>query len=154
MAMGGDQAFPSNKNRDVWKPPRVSSSFTAVQRKPWSFQMHGDLEQFCSAEIQHMAEMPGGTLQYHPGNWLQSPGNPEMNRSLAFLQRKEKRLKELMLRTRNQFRNSYVETGSVSFMTAVVYLPSLGQIRSPVKSKNSFQWLVQHLDQACACHLS
>lgn len=33
MPMGGTHVFPSHKNRDVWKPHRVSSSFTADQRK-------------------------------------------------------------------------------------------------------------------------
>lgn len=69
-----------------------------------------------------------------------------------FCRGKKKRL-ELMWR-RNKFRNSYMKTGSVSLMTAVVYPPSLDQIWSPLKYRNSFQWLVQHLDQACACHLS
>lgn len=68
MPTGGTRAFPSHKDRDVWKPPRVSSGFTADQRKSYSFQRHVDLEQIYSGKVQHMVEMPGGVLQYHPRN--------------------------------------------------------------------------------------
>lgn len=51
------------------------------------------VEQFCSGDLWHTVKIPGGRLQYLAENCLQIPGNPEINRSLAFLQSKEQKAK-------------------------------------------------------------
>lgn len=66
-------------------------SDSEIQSKPLSFQMQ--VEQFCSGDLWHTVKIPGGRLQYLAENCLQIPGNPEINRSLAFLQSKEQKAK-------------------------------------------------------------
>lgn len=108
------------------------------------------VEQFCSGDLWHTVKIPGGRLQYLAENCLQIPGNPEINRSLAFLQSKEQKAKSWC---RESEINSEMSQDRQCKLHDSSCEPSfLGPNLKPLKSKNCFQWQVQVLDQMCLPH--